>query len=115
MSRFFQQVSYAMAGIIHGIQTEKHLRFHIVAALFVIVGAWLTGFSLLEWAIICLVIFGVLALELVNAAIERTVDLVTEEWQPLAKQAKDLAAGAVLVYAVLSLIIGALLFFPKWF
>jgi len=60
-------------------------------------------------------ICGVLALELVNTAVERVVDLVTKEFQPLAKQAKDVAAGAVLLYAILSVVIGCIIFLPKMF
>ena len=58
--------------------------------------------------------WGVL-LELMNTAIERTVDLCTEDFHPLAKQAKDIAAGAVFVYAILSVIIGCIIFLPKIF
>ena len=54
-----------------------------------------------------------LTLELINSAIEKVVDLVTGEYHPLAKAAKDLAAGAVLVYAILSAIIGFIIFLPK--
>jgi len=60
-------------------------------------------------------ICGVLALELVNTAVERVVDLVTKEFHPLAKQAKDIAAGAVLLYAILSVVIGCIIFLPKMF
>jgi undecaprenol kinase len=52
------------------------------------------------------------ALELVNSGIERVVDLVTEEYHPFAKQAKDLAAGAVFIYAVVSVVIGIVIFLP---
>lgn len=56
---------------------------------------------------------GMLSLELLNTAIERVVDLATEEYHPLAKQAKDIAAGAVLVYAIVSVIIGGVILLPK--
>ena len=69
----------------------------------------------MEWFIVLILIGGMLSLELVNAAIERVVDLTTTEWHPLAKQAKDLSAGAVLIYAIVSALIGLLLFIPKWF
>lgn len=69
----------------------------------------------MEWFIVLILIGGMLSLELVNAAIERVVDLTTTEWHPLAKQAKDLSAGAVLIYAIVSALIGMLLFIPKWF
>jgi undecaprenol kinase len=56
-----------------------------------------------------------IALELVNSAIERVVDLASPDIHPLAKEAKDIAAGAVLVFAAASAIIGLLIFLPKWF
>jgi undecaprenol kinase len=49
----------------------------------------------------------------VNSSIERVVDLVTQEYHPLAKQAKDIAAGAVLLYAIFSVIVGMIIFLPK--
>lgn len=70
---------------------------------------------MIEWSIVVLLIGGMLALEMMNAAIERVVDLVTLENHPLAKHAKDLAAGAVLVYAISSVVIGLIIFVPKWF
>ena len=66
-----------------------------------------------EWCILVLTIASVWGAEAMNAALERNVDLVTEEWKPLAKKAKDLAAGAVLIYAIGSVIIGIIIFLPK--
>ena len=67
----------------------------------------------LEW-IICLLLFALVqSLELVNTALEATVDLVTEDRRPLAKLAKDAAAGAVLISATVSAIIGLMIFVPK--
>lgn len=69
--------------------------------------------SVTEWCI-CLVLFGlILSLELVNTAVESVVDLVTEERKPLAKVAKDTAAGAVLISAIMAAIIGCVIFVPK--
>ena len=69
--------------------------------------------SVTEWCI-CLTLFGlVMALELVNTSIEAVVDLVTEERKPLAKIAKDTAAGAVLIAAIMAAIIGCVIFVPK--
>ena len=66
-----------------------------------------------EW-IICIILFGlVISAEIMNTAIEATVDLVTRERHPLAGKAKDTAAGAVLVLAIVSAIIGAIIFVPK--
>ncbi|GED20300.1 hypothetical protein KGI01_20410 [Kurthia gibsonii] len=81
----------------------------------VIVAGFLTGISANEWTILLFVIAAVLSLEMTNSAIERVVDLVTDEFHPLAKRAKDLAAGAVLIAAIFSVIIGLIIFLPKWF
>ena len=63
--------------------------------------------------ILLFLIGGMLSLELMNTAIERAVDLITKDYHPLAKAAKDAAAGAVFVYALLSVIIGLIIFIPK--
>ncbi len=91
------------------------MQVHMLAAVIVVLAGVLTGIGRMEWMLVIVLIGGMLALELVNSALERTVDLVTEERHPLAKQAKDMAAGAVLVFAVTSAIIGLLIFLPKWF
>ncbi len=98
----------------HGTLHERNMKSHFAAAAAVLLAGWLTGLSRTEWLIIIILIGLMIALELMNAAVERTVDLVTGEFHPLAEQAKDLAAGAVLVFAFASAIIGALIFLPKW-
>jgi undecaprenol kinase len=66
-----------------------------------------------EWLFVIFAIGGMFALELLNTAIERLVDLVTMEYHPLAKQAKDIAAGAVFLYAIFSVIVGFIIFIPR--
>lgn len=105
---------FAFEGIIHSIRTEQNIRIHLLAATVVVIAGLVTGLRMGEWVVLFLLIGGMLALEMVNTAIERVVDLVSSEWQPLAKQAKDVAAGAVLVFATISAIIGILIFIPKW-
>ena len=81
--------------------------------IFVIIFGIVLKISKIEW-IICIVLFGlVISSELMNTAIENTVDLITMEKNPKAKIAKDVAAGAVLVNAITSAIIGLLIFLPK--
>ncbi|MCZ2259356.1 diacylglycerol kinase family protein [Sporosarcina sp. G11-34] len=115
MRKYLKAFGYAFEGILHGVKTERHLKFHVFSAIVVIIAGFLTGLSLIEWLIILVLIGGMLSLELVNSAVERIVDLVTTEKHPLAKQAKDLAAGAVLIYAISSALIGLFIFVPKWF
>lgn len=89
------------------------MKIHCMAMVLVIAAGIILKLSITEWCI-CLVLFGViLALELVNAAIEAVVDLVTEEYRPLAKLAKDTAAGAVLIASIMAAGTGILIFLPK--
>ncbi|MCR2820432.1 diacylglycerol kinase family protein [Lederbergia panacisoli] len=104
---------YAIQGIFYATKVEKNFQIHITCGVVVGVLSFLLKINKTEWLFIIISIFGVLALELVNSALERTVDIATKEIKPLAKQAKDLAAAAVLVYAIMSVIIGILILGPK--
>lgn len=104
---------YAFEGILTGIRKERNMRIHTAAMILVVFFGTVLGLSATEWCI-CLVLFGlVMALELVNTAVEAVVDLVTEERKPLAKTAKDTAAGAVLIAAIMAAVIGCIIFLPK--
>jgi undecaprenol kinase len=96
----------ALYGIAHALRHERNMKIHSVAALLVIILAAVLKVSFNDWMILLLLIALVISLELVNTAVERTVDLFTQERHPLAKQAKDTAAGAVLVMVIISVIIG---------
>ena len=114
-NRFFRSFRFAAEGIRAALRREQNIRFHFLAALTVLAAGFLTGLSYAEWLVILLCIGGTTALELVNTALERAIDLASPEIHPLAKEAKDMAAGAVLVFAAASGIIGLLIFLPKWF
>mgnify|MGYP000075557487 FL=1 len=89
------------------------MKIHCAAAILVVIAGVILKISSLEWCI-CLTLFGlIMALELVNTAVEAVVDLVTEERKPLAKIAKDTAAGAVLIAAIMAAIAGIIIFLPK--
>lgn len=106
---------YAFEGILTGIRQERNMRIHCVAVILVTAAGTLFQITVLEWCV-CLLLFALVAgLELVNTAVEAAVDLVTEEKKPLAKKAKDTAAGAVLFGAVISVIIGCIIFLPYVF
>lgn len=109
----YKSFGYAFQGIFNTIRTERNIKIHCAAAILVtIFGIWLQ-ISKTEW-MICFILFGlILALELVNTAVEATVDLFAEERKPLAKKAKDAAAGAVLIVAIFAAVIGILIFIPK--
>lgn len=103
---------YAFEGIWTGIRKERNMRIHCLVVILVTAAGTFFGLTAMEWCI-CLLLFGmVISLELVNTAVEAVVDLVTEEKKPLAKIAKDTAAGAVLFTAVMAVIIGCIIFIP---
>lgn len=104
---------YAIEGIVTGIKEEKNMKIHILVMILVIIFGIILKINKIEW-IICIILFGfVISLELINTAIEATVDLVTLEKNPQVKIAKDVAAGSVLIAAITALIIGLIIFIPK--
>lgn len=111
-SKFITSVRYSLAGIVHALLTERHVQIHFFTAFFAILLAFLLSVSKLEWLVLIVVISLTISLELVNTAVERVVDLVSERYHPLAKHAKDCAAGAVLISAIASVIIGCIIFIP---
>lgn len=110
---FYKSLGYAISGIIQCIQKERNIKIHLVFMFLVIICGFLFQLSITEW-LVCILLFGlVISLELVNTAIEAAVDLCTQEYHPLAKIAKDTAAGAVLISAIASVVIGLIIFVPK--
>lgn len=100
-------------GLIYAIKKERNLRFHLLMTVVVSLFAWLLKVNRVEWMILVLVFGSVITAELINTAIETTVNLVTEDYHLLAKIAKDVSAGAVLVTAIVAVIIGLIIFIPK--
>ena len=109
----FKSFGFAFEGIFNTIKTERNIKIHLFATIMVIIFGFILNISYLEW-LICLLLFGLItSLELVNTSLEAVVDLATQERKPLAKKAKDAAAGAVLYSSIIAAIIGGIIFFPK--
>jgi diacylglycerol kinase (ATP) len=100
---------HAYKGMISAVRTQRNMRFHVVVAVVVLVASLLLGVSKLELAVLILTILLVFVTELFNTAMEFVVDLATKEYHPLAKLAKDVSAGAVLVSSVGALLVGYLI------
>ena len=94
----------------------RHANFQrqLVVALGALFLGYITKLSRIEWTVLFLTIGLVLTAEMANSAVEAVVDLITEERKQKAKIAKDVAAGVVLFTAIISIIVGVLLFFPKF-
>lgn len=105
--------SYAWNGLSTVLKRERNFRIHIFAAILVVSVGLLVKLSPIEWLIICLTITIVLVTEIVNSAIEKTIDYISKDEHPDAKNIKDMAAGAVLIAAIASIIIGVIIFLPK--
>lgn len=102
----------AARGLLHVLREERNARYHLAAAgLVTLLGLWL-GLTTLEWAVIVAAITLVLAGEMLNTVVERLVDLHSPRLHPLAGQAKDVSAGAVLLASVAAIIIGLLVLGP---
>jgi len=105
--------AHAFEGIISAIRTERNMKIHVCMAVLVTIFGFILDISKNEW-IICIILFAfVMSMEVVNTSIEAVVDLICPEYNPLAKKAKDSAAGAVLICAIGSAIIGCIIFLPK--
>ncbi|MHB1455430.1 MAG: diacylglycerol kinase [Armatimonadota bacterium] len=104
-----QSFKYAVDGILDVFRTQKHMRFHFIAAVVVLLIAILMDMSKLDIFILLFMISIVLITEMLNTAIEAVVDLVTQEYHPIAKFAKDAAAGAVLIATTAAGLIAILL------
>lgn len=111
--KFTDSFNYAIEGIIYAIRTQRNMKIHMTAAILVLIFSLFFNFSKLEMLILFLTITIVLVLEMINTAIEATIDVLANYYHPLAKIAKNVAAGAVLISAVNAVVVGYLLFFDK--
>jgi diacylglycerol kinase (ATP) len=105
-----ESFNFAFEGIIHVLRTQRNMRIHFAAAAAVLVAAIATGVDRLELIALLLAIAFVLITEMVNTAIEASIDVATTSFDPLAKLAKDIAAGAVLIATVNAVAVGYLVF-----
>jgi diacylglycerol kinase (ATP) len=108
-----QSFNYAIEGVIHVLRTQRNMRIHFAIAVAVLVIGVAVGVSRIELILLLLSITFVLVSEMINTAIEGTIDAATTSFDPMAKLAKDIAAGAVLISAVNAVAVGYLVFAGK--
>ncbi len=105
--------SCAVRGVLYTVRTQRNTWIELAAGLVVLAaGLWLR-IEPLEWAVLGLTVFTILALEAVNSALEALVDLVSPDYHELARVAKDAAAGAVLLAVIGSLVVAGAIFGPR--
>ena len=113
LKKFLHSFEYPIKGLRYAYRNEQNLAVDVGISILVLIASFIFKLSLTEWVGVVFTIGAVLSLELVNTAIEAVVDLVTEEYHPLAKVAKDTAAAAIFVIAVVAAIVGVIIFLPK--
>lgn len=111
MRKQLKSFGAAFAGIWHAVRSEGHLRFHIVAACYVIAFSFFYDLSKAQWAVLLLLIGSILAAEFFNTAIENACDVVTKDYNRHIKIAKDCAAAAVLILSIAAVVVAFIFYF----
>ena len=111
--KLINSFKYAIEGIVSSFKTERNMKIHIFIMILVIIAGIILKISALDWIILVIMIALVISAELFNTTFETVVDMITKERNEKAKLAKDIAAGAVLVLAIGSIIVGLIIFIPK--
>jgi diacylglycerol kinase (ATP) len=107
-----QSANVAIEGIIYSVRTQRHMRYHLFAALAALVLSLVLNISRTEFILLCMAIVLVLVTEMLNTAIETMVDMISEVFHPMAKVAKDIAAGVVLIASLSAMTLGYLILYP---
>lgn len=103
---------HAAVGIIYSFISQRNMKVHTLAAIIVIAAGVICRLDRMDWGLTVVAIFMVLIAETMNTSIEKTVDLITDDFHPLAKKAKNLAAGATLLAAIGAVVLGVIVFGP---
>lgn len=111
--KIVESFNYAIEGIIDTVRTQRNMRFHLLASLIILTICFFVDLSKVEFLVLLLTITLVLAAEIINTAIEATIDMSMNYYHPLAKIAKNAAAGAVLITAINAIIVGYIMFWDK--
>lgn len=111
-AKFIAGFGYAFSGLWYALRTQINMLVHLTLTILAIILGVILRISAVEFALVFVAIAGVLIAELFNTVIELTVDLASPEYHPLAKRAKDMAAGAVLLSAMLAIVIALFVYIP---
>ncbi|MDD2414627.1 MAG: diacylglycerol kinase family protein [Eubacteriaceae bacterium] len=113
MGRLRRSFHFAFEGVFYVLKTQPNMKIHAFMGTLAVLMGFFFHISESEWLALVIVIGFVMILEVVNTAVETLVDLYTEEYHELAKASKDTAAGAVLLMAIVSVVVGCIIFLPK--
>ena len=109
----FKSFSYALKGLRYVIMSERNARIHLVLAVLALLASIIFNISLQEWLFVAVSITLVFFAEIVNTAIEKTLDLISQENNQMVKIIKDMMAAAVLVTAITAFTVASVIFVPR--
>lgn len=113
LKKMVDSFNHAINGVIDTVRTERNMKIHLVATLGVLIACFCFDVSKLEFLVLAVTVTMVIAAELINTSIEAAIDMTTNYYHPLAKIAKNAAAGAVLITAINALVVGYVIFWDK--
>ncbi len=113
VKKLVDSFNYAIEGIIYSIRTQRNMRIHMVVAMIVLIGCFFFDLTKIELLVLTITITMVIVAEMINTAVEAAIDATTNYYHPLAKIAKNVAAGAVLITALNALLVAYIIFYDK--
>lgn len=111
LRKWIKSANHAIEGILHAVKTERHMQYHLYAAIFILITAFVLGVRGTNFVLLVTLATLVIAIEMVNTAIEIVTDILFKEYDPRAKAIKDTAAGAVLIAALGAILVGYIILF----
>ena len=115
VKKIVDSFNYAIEGIIYSIRTQRNMRIHMVIAILILTACFFFDITKIELLILTITITMVIVAEMINTAVESAIDATTNYYHPLAKIAKNVAAGAVLITAINAALVGYIIFYDKLF
>ena len=113
VKKLIDSFNYAIEGIIYSIRTQRNMRIHMIIAMLVLTACFFFDMTKMELLVITITITMVIVAEMINTAVECAIDATTNFYHPLAKIAKNVAAGAVLVTAINAVLVAYIIFYDK--
>lgn len=111
LRKWIKSANHAIEGILHAAKTQRHMRYHLYAAIIILISAFLLGVNRIELVVLISLAILVISIEMINTAIEIITDILFKEYDPRAKAIKDTAAGAVLIAVIGAVLIGYTMLF----
>ncbi len=113
LRKWIKSANHAIEGILHAAKTQRHMRYHLYAAIIILIVSLMLGIDWSEFAVLIILSIVVLSVEMLNTALELTTDVLFPEYDQRAKEIKDIAAGAVLICALGAVVIGYIILFER--